>query len=85
MPRRDWSGAPPEPRPGELAFHPPASQRRRKEARMVTLFVVAGLPVAAVVWLVIGPVVTVLPVGPDRLSHLRPAPAPGGHPPVEPP
>ncbi len=34
---------------------------------MVTLFVVAGLPVAAVVWLVIGPVVTVLPVGPDRL------------------
>lgn len=50
----------PRPHPEEIVVETPASVRRRHEAKMLTLFVVAALPVGLIVWLLVNPGVAAL-------------------------
>ena len=52
----------PTPRTGpeEIVLTPPASVRRRRDLRFVALFVVLALPVAAVLWAIVGPLLAVV-------------------------
>jgi len=43
------------PLPGTLVLTPPTAVRLRREVRFVALFVVLALPVAAVLWAILGP------------------------------
>jgi hypothetical protein len=57
----------PRPHPDEIVVEVPAKVRRRREIRMLVLFVIAALPVALVVWLIVGPGVAVLYVAAQTL------------------
>ncbi|NLV56137.1 MAG: hypothetical protein GXY13_11050 [Acidimicrobiales bacterium] len=50
----------PRPAEGEVVVTTPRAARRRRELRMVAVFVVAALPVAAVVWLIVNAPAAVL-------------------------
>lgn len=48
------------PHPDEIVVETPASVRRRHESRMLALFVLAALPVAVILWLIVNLAVALL-------------------------